>query len=57
MVYKTESNKQTRQTNKPKLIDTDNSLVVTTGKGVGGEIDKNKGGQIYSDRRRFDFGW
>ena len=28
-------NKQEKHTNKPRLIDTDNSMVVTRGKGVG----------------------
>ena len=41
--------------NKQKLIDIDNSIVVTRGKGDGG-IVKYKGGQIYGDRQRFDLG-
>ena len=41
---------------KLKLTDTDNSMVVTRGKGGEGVI-KGKGGQIYDDRRWFDFGW
>ena len=43
--------KATEKTNKQKLIDTDNSLVVTRGKGVTGEINKGKRGQIYRDFR------
>ena len=43
------------KTNKQKLIDTDNSLVVTRGKRRRREVDKGKEGQLYGDRRRFDF--
>ena len=42
------------QTDKQKLMDTDNSMVVTRGKG--GVVVKGEGGQIHGDRRRFDFG-
>ena len=45
------TNEQKRKANKSKLIDTDNSMVVTGGKGV----VKGKGGQIYGDAR-IDFG-
>lgn len=38
-------------------MDTDNSMVVTRGKGGGKEVEKSKGDQIYGDRIRFDFGW
>ena len=48
------TNEQTRERNKQKLTDTDNSMVVTRGKGRG--IVKGKEGQIHSDRR-FDFGY
>ena len=44
------------KTNKQKLTDTHNSVVVTRGKGSQGVV-KVKGGQIYGDGRRFDFGW
>lgn len=37
-----------------KLIDIDNSMVVTRRKGVG--LVKGTEGQTYGDRR-FDFGW
>ena len=55
MKYKVENNKGTSKINKHKLIDTDNSKVVTRGKRSGGVV-KEKGGQIYGDKR-FDFGW
>ena len=35
---------------KLKLIDTDNSVVITRGKGVGG-VEEYRGGQIYGDGR------
>ena len=35
------------------LMDTENNVMVTRGKRVRG----SKGGQIYDDRRLFDFGW
>lgn len=40
--------------NKQKLIDTDNSLVVTRGNENCGD---RKGGQIHGDGMRFHFGW
>ena len=40
-----------------KLMDTDNSMVVPEGKGHGGEVEKDTGGQIHSDGRRLDFVW
>ena len=49
------TNEHTRKTNKQTLIDTDDSLGVTRGKGVGGVV-RGKGDQICGDRRRFDFG-
>lgn len=43
---------------KQKLIDTDNNIVVTRGKGRWREVENGKAGQIlYGDLRRFDFGW
>ena len=48
--YKTKGNKWSNKANKQKLIDTDNSRVVTRGKG-------DKRGQICGDGRRLDFGW
>ena len=42
--------------NKQKLIDTDNSTVVTRGKG-GELVVKGKWTQLYGDGRRFDFWW
>ena len=39
------TNEQTRQKNKPKLIDTDNRMVGTRGK-EGGGIEKDKGGGV-----------
>ena len=47
-------------TNEQKLVDTDNSMVVTRGKWGGvwrGEVKKGKGNQLHGDGRRFDFGW
>ena len=49
--------KATNEQDKQKLKDTDHSLVVTREKEVEEEVYKSKGGQIYGDRRRFDFGW
>ena len=40
---------------KLKLTDTDNSVVVTGGKGVG--LVEGKRGQIHSEGRRLDCGW
>ena len=40
---------------KLKLMDTDNSMLITRGKGVGGS--KGLRGPIYFDGRRFAFGW
>ena len=40
-----------------QLIDTDNSMVVTTGGGGWVGDKESKRGQIYSDGRRLDFGW
>ena len=45
-----------KQEKKQKLTGTDNSMVVTRRKGVGGII-KDKGGQLFGDGRRLDFGW
>ena len=39
-----------------KLIKRANSMVVTRGRECG-RVIKDKGGQIYGDRRWFDFGW
>ena len=50
------TNKLTRKTNKQKLIDIGNNMVVTREKGVGKVVVKGKGGQIHGDRKRFDFG-
>ena len=47
--------KATNKQGKQKFTDTDNRMVATRGKGVG-EV-KGKRGQIYGDRKRFDFGW
>ena len=41
---------------KLKLINTDNSMVVTRGEGSQGAV-KGKGGQMYGDGGWFDFGW
>ena len=43
------ANEQTRWTNKQKLIDTDNSMMVTRGKGE--EAVESKGGEIHGDGR------
>ena len=45
-------NEQTRKTNKKKkhLINTDNSMVITTGRAVGGVV-RGKGEHVYGDRR------
>lgn len=51
MAYKTESNTCTK-----KLIDSDNSMMVVRGDECKGG-DEGKGGQIYDDGRRLDFGW
>lgn len=55
MLYKLKTTNEQRKTNKQKLVDKANNMVVLRSKGVLGEI-KSKGGQIYSDRRWFDFG-
>ena len=39
-----------------KNSDTDNSTVVTRGKGCGG-VEEGKGDQIHGGKRRLDFGW
>ena len=39
-----------KQENKQNLIDTDNSMVITRGKGGGGVV-KRKGGQPHGGRR------
>ena len=44
------------QTNKQKLTDTDDSMVVARGKGGVREVEEGKGGHIRGDRRRFGFG-
>ena len=49
------TSEQIRKTNKQKLIDTDNSMVVTRRKGKG-RLVKGKGDQIHGDRR-FHFRW
>ena len=51
MGYKTESNIQS------KLIDTENSMVVTKKEWGWGEHEEGKGDQIYGDRRRLEHGW
>lgn len=43
----------TRPETQKILIDADDSIVVTRGKGG---ILKGQGGQVYGDERRFDFG-
>lgn len=53
MGYKTESNERTRQA---QLETWTTGWWLPKGKGVG-EDEKGKGGQIYDDRRRLDFGW
>ena len=35
----------------------DSSVVVVRGKGGWGQVVKGKGGQIYSGKRTFGFGW
>ena len=40
--------------NKQKLMDTENSTMVTRGKGDEGAV-KGEGGQIYDDGGRYDF--
>ena len=39
-----------------KLIDTDHSMVINRGKGVGEEVEEGKR-EINGDGRRLDFGW
>ena len=39
-----------------KIIDTDNSLVITRGKGGKEEVEEGKAG-INGNGRRFDLGW
>ena len=51
---KTTNEQQEKQTK--ILIDRDNRMVVTRGKGMG-RVVKNEGGQIYGDGRGFDFVW
>ena len=41
---------------KKNLIDTDNSMVITRGKGEWGDIEGGKGA-INGDGRRLDLGW
>ena len=41
---------------KLKLIDTDDNMVATRGKGVG-VVKHKRGVKLYGDRRRLDFGW
>ena len=36
-------------------MDTENSMVITSGKEGWGEIMKGKGGQMYGDRKIFDW--
>ena len=45
-------NKQDKQ----RLIDTDNSVVVSKGNG-GWKVAEDKGGQTWGDGRRLDLGW
>ena len=52
-MYKT-TNERTRRRNEQKLIDTENVMVVTRGKG--GQGVEGKGGQLHGDGRRCDFG-
>ena len=54
----TEKGEGIKQTNKQttKLIDTDNSMVITGGKREMGEVEESKGG-INGDRRRLDLRW
>ena len=47
--------KATNEQDKQRLMDTDSELVVT--RGGGWEVDKGKQDQIYSDRRKFNYGW
>ena len=54
--------KQQQQQKTPYLVDTDNSMVITRGKGVGGGRRGQKGISgdrrgINGDRRRLDFDW
>lgn len=39
------------------LKDTDNTMVVTEGERESAEVEESKGGQIFGDRKRLDFGW
>ena len=41
---------------KPKIIDTDNSMVIARGKGSGGSSERQRGLNV-GDRRWLDFGW
>lgn len=45
-----------KKTNEQKLIDTEESMVVTRGTGRWRELEKDEGGQIRGDGRRFNFG-
>ena len=45
-----------KQTNKKPLTDTGNSMLITRGKGRGGEVQEGEEG-INGDRMRHDFGW
>ena len=54
MGYEIKSNKWANKANKNSGIE--NSMIVTSGKGVRG-IVKGKAGQIYGIGKRFDFGW
>ena len=56
MYDKTESNRWVNKKNKENLTDTDDSMVVTRGKGRR-EVAKCNGTQIHGDRRRLGFGW
>ena len=49
--------KATTKQDKQKLRDTDYVMMVTRGKGGWKEVEEGKGGRIYDDGRRLDFGW
>ena len=51
--YKTKK----QQTNKQKLIDTENIMVAARGERGWEKVEEGKQGQICGDRRRLDFGW
>lgn len=57
MEYKTKNNTCTNKTNKNKIIDTDNKMVISRGEKGFGKGDVSKGGQEYSNRGKLNFGW